>query len=70
MTIQNYTISFIEDGEKKEEIFCSKQYTVQRYLELLASKHDISNLTVGMWTGVRKWVWTDITGKINDFLRK
>lgn len=71
MTVHNYTILYKENGEKKEEIIMSKIYTVTRYLEILRdSNRDISELRVGVWTGVRSLKFTDITDKINKFLAK
>ena len=68
MTIQNYTLSYIENGKKQDVVCFSKRHLIKLYLELLESGRDISNLTIGMWTGVKKLVWTDITDKINNFL--
>lgn len=68
--ILNYGITYIEHGENNDIMFFRKINLIEKYIELLKSKSDISSLTCYMWEGVKDPKYKDITGNINRFLDK
>ena len=71
IAILNYGISYIE-GEAKHDIqIFSKQTLIYEYLKILNSPDKgISSLTCYQWEGKNKPTYKDITGSINEFLRR
>lgn len=75
--VLNYSITWNQDGQKREELCFNKKDTVYRYLDILFSDMDdrltgkgshISSLRIlEIYTNPTKQP-EDITGKVNKFL--
>lgn len=67
--ILNYSITWKENGEKREELYCSKLYTIAAYIDMLrAANRNISELRIWeIYRSITKPA-EDITGRVNRFL--
>lgn len=70
-TILNYGITYNEGNTKHDIQMFTKQTLIFEYLKILNSPDkDISSLTCYQWEGKKNPTYKDITGSINDFLRR
>ena len=67
--VLNYSITWQEDGEKREELYCSKLYTIAAYIDMLrAANRNISELRIWeIYKSIAKPA-EDITSRVNRFL--
>ncbi len=66
--VLNYSVVYIENDERKEEIFITKLSAINNYIGLLYSHKNISSLTVYEIYKKPGKNPENITGKINNFL--
>lgn len=67
--VLNYSITWKENGEKREELYFSKLSTIAAYIDMLrAADRNISSLRIWeVYRNISKPA-EDITGRVNRFL--
>lgn len=67
--VLNYSITWKENGEKREELYFTKFATVAAYIDILReANHNISGLRIWeVYQNINKPA-EDITGRVNRFL--
>lgn len=65
--IMNYSLTWMENGNKREEIYFSKKSAVEAYLALFSPQRDISSLKFWECYTTMKPA-KDITTAVNRFL--
>lgn len=63
---ENYLLTWIEDGEEKEQIIFSHQYLLETYLSFLVSGRNISSIKA--WKCYKKAEREEYTYILNKFI--
>ena len=67
--VLNYSITWKENGEKREALYCSKPYTIAAYIDMLrAANRNISELRIWEIYKSTTKPAEDITSRVNRFL--
>ena len=64
--VLNYSMTWEQDGEKREELYCLKMSALKAYLNKLCSCDNISSLR--LWEIYKSGRIENITWKVNSFL--
>ena len=66
-TYNNFCITYIEDGSKKEAIYFCKLDAIKAYISLLICERNISSLKIFGITR-KNFILEDMTSTVNRFL--